>query len=59
MHVVFIFINKSFNKKYKSYHVWHFGYDEKGHCDNNMNLSINMELLQAINQQVKELGWYE
>ena len=49
----------TFNKKYKSYHVWHFGYDEKGHCDNNMNLSINMELLKAIILQCKELGWYE
>ena len=47
----------TFNLNSKSYHCWHFGYDEQGHCDNGMNLSINMKLLKAINKQVEELGW--
>lgn len=47
----------TFNTQFKSFHLWHFGYDEKGHCDNGMNIAVNMKLLQAINKQVEELGW--
>lgn len=47
----------TFNTRFKHFHLWHFGYDEKGRCDNGMNIAVDIQMLKAINKQVEELGW--
>lgn len=49
----------TFNSKTKCYHCWYYGYDNKGKAFYGMNLSIDIPLLKAINQQCKELGWLD
>ena len=47
-----------FNKTTKSYHIYCYGWNDKGQPFDN-NWSIDIKLHNFINKQVEELGWNE